>query len=182
MKQAAKIKMAIAQEHGDTVLGHAVFPAPAQLLRVTSVAGLSEEKLARLHGVAEAAIEGKLDADRLRAMPEAQALLDLEQLRGVGPWTAAHILYRGAGVMDALPTGEPRVLHGFAEAYGLKTPTVAALLEKGEAWRPFRMWVCVLFARHLAKVGGWHRPGLAEERSRLSSRPSGSGSSRSRSP
>lgn len=156
MKQAAQIKTAIAREHGDTVLGHPIFPAPAELLKVKRVAGLSDEKLARLHGVAEAAIAGKLDADRLRAMPEAAALLELEQLRGVGPWTAAHILYRGAALTDGLPTVEPRVLQGFADAYGSKTASVEAFVEKARAWRPFRMWVCILFARHLGKIGGWN--------------------------
>jgi DNA-3-methyladenine glycosylase II len=157
INQAAKIKMAIARAHGDEVLGHWVFPAPAQLLRVKAVAGLNDEKLARLHGVAEAAIEGKLDADRLRAMPEARALLELEELRGVGPWTAAHILYRGAAVTDAAPTSEPRVLHGFADAYGKKQATVEEFVRKAEQWRPFRMWVCILLARHLKKIGGWNR-------------------------
>ena len=165
--QAAKIKIAMAAQFGDTVKGHAVFPSPRQLLQVTEVAGLSEEKLARLKGIAVAALDGKLDADRLRAMPEAQALLALEQLRGVGPWTAAHILYRGAALSDALPTSEPRVLHGFADAVGLKKASVQALLERSEGWRPFRMWVCVLLARHLGRIGGWNRPGLAEERSKL---------------
>jgi len=27
--------------------------------------------------------------------------------------------------------------------------------------------VCVLLARHLASVGGWHRPGLVAERAAL---------------
>lgn len=170
IQQAARIKRAMAAQFGDTVKGHAVFPSPKQLLQVTAVAGLSEEKLARLKGVAVAALDGKLDADRLRAMPEAQALIELEALRGVGPWTAEHILYRGAALSDALPTSEPRVLHGFADASGLKKGSVEALVERSEGWRPFRMWVCVLLARHLGRIGGWNRPGLAEERGRLGRR------------
>ena len=170
MKQAAKLKMGLAAEHGDAVTlngrVHPVFPSPKQLLEVASYPGLSEEKLARLKGIAIAALEGKLDPDRLRAMDERTALEELQQLKGVGPWTASHVLYRGAALVDALPTAEPRILHGLAHAYGLKSATVETLEELSEGWRPFRMWVCVLLARHLGKAGGWNKPEYAKERAK----------------
>jgi DNA-3-methyladenine glycosylase II len=88
---AAKLKTAIANAHGDTVelRGEAlrVFPAPSRVLGIADFPGLSREKLARLHAVASAALEGKLDADTLRAMPEEDALASLQTIRGVGPWT-----------------------------------------------------------------------------------------------
>jgi 3-methyladenine DNA glycosylase/8-oxoguanine DNA glycosylase len=93
-------------------------------------------------------------------MPVDLALAEWQQLPGVGPWTASHILFRGAALRDAVPTVEPRPLHGLADAYGIAAPSVEALLEIAEKWRPFRMWICVLLARHLANAGGWHRPGL----------------------
>jgi len=49
-------------------------------------------------------------------MGERDALEELQEIRGVGPWTAGHIFYRGAAPRDALPLGEPRVVHGFAHA------------------------------------------------------------------
>lgn len=168
MRQAAKLKMAIAETHGDAVtLGgrvHHVFPSPAAVARIDGFAGLPAEKLARLKGIARAALDGRLDPDRLAAMSEADALDDLQTLAGVGPWTASHIFYRGAAPHDALPTAEPRVLHGFAEAYGIEAPTIATFAEHAERWRPFRMWVCVLLSRHLNRVGGWRKPELARER------------------
>jgi DNA-3-methyladenine glycosylase II len=169
MAQAARIKMRLGEQYGDVVIlddrKHSVFPSPQQLQRIDEVPGLSKEKLARLQGIGLAAMQGKLDADVLRAMDERDALAALQELPGVGPWTASHILYRGCAVRDALPTAEPRVLHGLAAAYGLKdTPTVDEYLAIGARWKPFRMWVCVLLARHLGRVGGWHKAGLKEER------------------
>jgi 3-methyladenine DNA glycosylase/8-oxoguanine DNA glycosylase len=82
----------------------------------------------------------------------------------VGPWAASHIYFRGAAPADALPTAEPRVLHGLGDAYGIASPSVETFVRIAEGWRPFRMWVCVLLSRHLARVGGWSAPGLAKER------------------
>src|SRR5215472_15722171 len=97
-------------------------------------------------------------------MSERDALADLQSIRGVGPWTASHIFYRGAAPHDGLPTAEPRVLHGLAHAYPLDSPSPEAFVRLAEGWRPFRMWVCVLLSRHLARAGGWHAAGLARER------------------
>ena len=66
--------------------------------------------------------------------------------------------------MDALPSAEPRVLHGFAEAYGTEVPSYEAFTKLANGWRPFRMWVSVLLSRTLAASGGWQKPELARER------------------
>jgi DNA-3-methyladenine glycosylase II len=162
------LKIAIAERYGDSVSlrdrTYAVFPSPEQLLALESVPGLSAEKLDRLRGVAKAALLGKLDAEYLRAMPTSDALAELQTLRGVGPWTAGHILTRGAAPHDVLPLTEPRVLHGLASAYGIASPTDETFARMSEAWRPYRMWVCILLARHLGRAGGWHAPGLRAER------------------
>lgn len=175
IEQAARTKMAIARAHGDAIaLGGAtyhVFPSPSQLVALETVPrGVPEEKALRLRGVALAALEGRLDVDRLRAQTESEALAELQTLRGVGPWAASHIYYRGAAPIDALPTAEPRVLHGLADVYGISSPSVETFVRIAEGWRPFRMWVCVLLSRHLARVGGWQAPGLAKERAAAGAR------------
>jgi 3-methyladenine DNA glycosylase/8-oxoguanine DNA glycosylase len=172
LRAAAKLKLKLCESAGESVelfgRAHVVFPSPTALLALRSFPGLPAVKLERLHGIAGAALAGKLDAERLRVMPVELALAELQQLPGVGPWTASHILFRGAALRDAVPTVEPRLLHGLAHAYGLAAPSVEKLLELAEGWRPFRMWVCVLLARHLANAGGWQRPGLVAERAALS--------------
>jgi DNA-3-methyladenine glycosylase II len=168
---AAKLKLELCRVVGESVelfgRAHPVFPSPRALLALRGFPGLPAVKLERLHGIARAALEGKLEAERLRSMPVDVALAELQQLPGVGPWTASHILFRGAALRDAVPTVEPRLLHGLADAYGISAPSPAVLLRVAEGWKPFRMWVCVLLARHLANVGGWQKPGLAKERAAL---------------
>lgn len=158
-QRAVTLKTAFAHEHGDVVKlagVHHVFPGPQKVLQVASFPGLSDEKLARMHAVARAALEGRLDADRLRAMPEAAALADLEEIRGVGEWTSNHVLKRGAGPPDAPPTTTPAVCALVGELAGLDhTPSGDEVLALAEGWRPFRMWVTVMLARALVDRGGW---------------------------
>lgn len=166
--RAADLKLAMARALGDVVtLGgraHAVFPPPARLASLDRFPGVSDEKIARLRGIGAAALDGCLDADRLRALPEATALGELQRLRGVGPWAASHIYHRGAAPHDGLPTAEPRVLRGYADCVGLEVVDEPAFRRAADAWRPFRAWVSVLLARHLASRGLWRAPGLARER------------------
>lgn len=134
-------------------------PAPEKLLALRSFDGLPAEKLVRLQAVAVAALEGKLDAARLRAMPFADAVAELRTIRGVGPWTAEHVAMRGCGVVDEMPSTEPRVLRGIAETYGLDaTPTQEEALHIAERWRPYRMWISVLMVMRLAGTARWHGP------------------------
>ncbi len=127
---------------GDTTL-HA-FPAPAELMRLDRIPGVSVEKFERLHGVARAALGGALDRERLRAMPVDDALRELQEIRGVGPFSAQGIVMRGAGVVDEL-TDDPVTPQAVQALLGLlEPPAREAVLSMGEAWRPFRMWTLVL--------------------------------------
>ena len=163
MVVAAGIKQRLAIATGTVARGFGQelhpSPAPARLLELRSFEGLLAEKLTRLHAVALAALDGKLDAARIRSMPHAEAVADLRAIRGVGPWTAEHVVMRGCGVVDELPSTEPRVLRGIAEAYGLDaTPTAEEALHIAEGWRPYRMWIAVLAVMNLSHSPRWNGP------------------------
>jgi DNA-3-methyladenine glycosylase II len=171
---AARIKIALAKAHGDRVeldgRIHHVFPAPATLAQLDAFEGLAEHKVARLRGIAAAALAGRLDAERLRAMTPEAALADLQTLHGIGPWGASHIYYRGAAVVDELPIAEPRVLHALALAYGLHEPSIADCQRVALGWRPFRMWVAILLMRELAGTAQWRAPHLRAARAKVATR------------
>ena len=152
IKQAAAIRRKLSEQHGTKVGGLFVMPSPQQLLKLKSFAGISERKLEVIQGIAKAALDGGIDATRLRALPTEFALEQLQQLDGVGPWTAAHMLMRGASAQDALPTTEPRVARAFTLAYDRPESDFAKC---AEAWRPFRMWASIALVRNLARVGEW---------------------------
>ena len=121
------------------------FPTPRRLLDVSAVPGLSEQRLERLHAVARAALEGRLEPARLRALAPDEALTELRTLPGIGPLYAGLVLVRATGAADLLPPDEPRVRAAAARAYGLPTPPEGEAWERlAERWRPFRTWVCLL--------------------------------------
>jgi DNA-3-methyladenine glycosylase II len=148
--QAAGIRDELSAAHGArvTVDGEEIasFPAPEALLALEGIEGLAEEKLRRLHGIAGAALEGRLDRTRLLAMDRDDALAALRELRGIGPFWAEGILLRAVGTTDELTLAE-RLGRGKAAA-AYDAPEVvdddAAYLALAERWRPFRTWVSVL--------------------------------------
>jgi DNA-3-methyladenine glycosylase II len=152
VKQAGALRKKLSAAHGSEVGGLFMLPSPTQLLAVTQFAGIPPQKLEVLHGLARAALDGRLDAERLRALPTETALEQLQQLRGIGPWTANHMLLRGASAQDALPLAEPRVLRAFSLAYQRPDADFARV---AEAWKPFRMWASILLVRNLARQGQW---------------------------
>jgi DNA-3-methyladenine glycosylase II len=147
--QMADVRRRLSEAHGRSfeVAGQtlASLPTPEQLLAVAEWPGLPEVKIRRLHGVAVAAIEGRLDAGRLRAMETDEARTALCRLAGIGPFWADLILIRASGHADLLPSGEPRLNGLLAELYHLPgPPDPDDLIAMGEAWRPLRTWVAVL--------------------------------------
>jgi DNA-3-methyladenine glycosylase II len=150
MTQAAAIKARIAREHGQThhIAGQplSAFPAPDVLRSLDPIPGLNQVKIERLHAIADAALNGQLDAAALRAQPAEQALAALRQLPGIGPFAAELILIRGAGHPDIFPAAEPRVHRAMTGEYGLdpavnQPDRLAAIAEN---WRPYRSWVALL--------------------------------------
>jgi DNA-3-methyladenine glycosylase II len=148
--QAAAVRTRICAAAGamPDVAGEQVpaFPLPAGLLAADSLPGMSQDRVAWLHAVARAALDGQLDPARLAAMEPEEALRDLRGLPGIGPMYATLILLRAAGVSDVLTFGEPRLAGYVAHFYG--TGAAAASPEElariAERWRPFRTWAAVL--------------------------------------
>jgi len=158
-RQAAAIRTGMAREHGQrfSIGGDelAAFPLPSQLLELRTYPGLSDEKVGRLHAVARAAISRTLDAEHLRSFPAATALAELREIRGIGEWSAQHVLLRGAGLADELPMADPLSREAVRRAYRLdELPDDARFTAIAEAWRPYRMWVNVLLRVWLGREGG----------------------------
>ena len=115
-----------------------IFPAPRRLLELAHLDGLPDNKIPRLHGIARAALEGRLDREPLLAQDPNDAFTRLQDLAGIGPFYASLILLRAVGTTDIVPKGEPKLEDAVQARYG------RPVAEVSEGWRPFRTWVAVL--------------------------------------
>ncbi len=149
--QAAGVRAGIGERFGaDFDLAgqtlHA-FPQPEALASAPDdLPGLNATKISRLRGVAQAALAGELDVERLHELGPERAYEDVQRLNGIGPFYAGLMVLRASGFADAmLLTTEPKVLTHTARFYGLEQPpSLERFAELAEAWRPFRTWTTVL--------------------------------------
>jgi DNA-3-methyladenine glycosylase II len=153
VNQAAALHRQIASEYGVAVeIGgrtiHA-FPAPSRLAELAPVQGLADKKVEQLRALGVAAVEGWLNTSRMQAMSHGGAMAHLQQLGGIGPFSAELILMRGVGDPDAFPVSEMRLHRAMAAAYQLaESPELATLQSVAEGWRPYRSWVGLLLRNH----------------------------------
>ena len=145
--QAARIKARLAELAGDDIgvhgSRHRAFPRPERLRELETIDGLPDEKVRRLHGLAEAALDGRLHTERLRSLPTDEALAQLRLLHGVGEFTAQGILLRGCGLVDELP----RDALSDDVLAAMYTDDLARKMTRDEIvarWIPYRMWATVL--------------------------------------
>jgi AraC family transcriptional regulator of adaptative response / DNA-3-methyladenine glycosylase II len=139
---ARKLAGKLVREHGEALTCDAgpglerVFPAPAQVARADSaVLGMPRARARTLRSLASAVLsDGRL------LLPEGELADKIERLRalpGVGEWTAQYIALRALQEPDAFPASDIGLLRAIARS-GEARPTAAALLERAEAWRPWR--------------------------------------------
>ena len=77
----------------------------------------------------------------------------LKALPGIGDWTAQYIAMRALHEPDAFPAADLGLLRAMADQAG-RRPTPAELLERAEAWRPWRAYA----AQHLWTTDAVHQP------------------------
>lgn len=146
--QTRRIRQQMAEAAGAAIAvdgqSFRAFPDPHALLKLDEFPGVASVKIERLHAAARAALDGKLDREHLRSLPENQALQLLRTLPGIGEFFAQAVLMRGAGLVDAV-TDDDLTPRAIQLLYRLKErPTRAQVHKRAQAWRPFRMWAVVL--------------------------------------
>jgi DNA-3-methyladenine glycosylase II len=148
--QARSIRRALSERHGATFelagVSMAAFPSAEALLEIDEpIAGLTNEKHLRLQGIARAELEGRLDVAHLREIGPDAAMDELQELRGIGPFSASLVVLRAVGFTDVLPVEQPMVQRAVEHAYEIADPLSAERFERlAEPWRPFRTWATVL--------------------------------------
>ena len=103
--------------------------------------GVSRQKARYLAEIARREADGGLCREALLGLPDTEAMEVLQEIPGVGRWTAEIALMRGDGRMDLLPAGDVGLQVAAEKLFGLpERPTEEALREKAEAWRGWRSY------------------------------------------
>lgn len=136
----------IVEALGEPVDGLRAFPHPRAIATIEperlAAFGLTRAKCKALIGAAAAALDGRIDAERLRAAPAREAEAALVALPGIGPWTASYLRMRALGDRDAFPALDLGILRALQAL--LQDPRLGASEAQrlAESWRPWRAYAC----------------------------------------
>jgi AraC family transcriptional regulator of adaptative response / DNA-3-methyladenine glycosylase II len=123
------------------------FPLPGQVARSTPARlqsiGLTRARAASLHAIARFIADGRVDLERVRAMPADQAQATLDALPGIGPWTASYVRMRALGDRDAFPAADLGIIKAIRAATGNASLSVPDIERRAEAWRPWRAYAAI---------------------------------------
>ena len=112
-----------------------IYSTPTRKLRS---AGVSPQKIRYLKDLSSRVVKNKLDLDELRGKSEVEIIEALDEVLGVGPWTAHMILIFTLGRLDVLPVDDLGVKKGIMKLYSLrelpKREKIEALARK---WHPY---------------------------------------------
>lgn len=90
-----------------------VFPSPESILQASNQdllsLGLSRQKVTYLKNAADSVKSDAITSARIESLPTDEAVAELLMLSGIGRWSAANILLRGFGRLDAFPMGDTGV-------------------------------------------------------------------------
>jgi DNA-3-methyladenine glycosylase II len=90
-------------------------------------------------GVAEQESTGQFNFDDLETMSDEEARKSLEEMKGIGSWTADCYLMACLGRQDIWPVGDIGLQEGVRRLKDLKErPNVEDMTCLAREWRPFR--------------------------------------------
>lgn len=105
--------------------------------------GLSSQKLRYMRDLCARILDASLRLESLSALPDAEVIAALTQVKGIGRWTAEMFLMFRLQRPDVLPVGDLGIVKAVQRVYGLrKAPTPDRLTRIGEGWRPYRSVAC----------------------------------------
>lgn len=82
--------------------------------------GMSERKAGYIKGIAEAALSGVVDFQKLHTLTDQEIITQLSSLHGVGVWTAEMLLIFSLNRLDVLSFKDLAICRGMMNLYGLK--------------------------------------------------------------
>ena len=115
--------------------------------------GLSRQKAAYAHSLAEAVDSGSLNFRRLRTMADEDVIADLVQIKGIGRWTAEIYLLAVMERPDIWPAADIALMEAARDMLKLsERPTIKEMGPLAEPWRPYRTYAARLLWLHYRHI------------------------------
>ncbi|HJS68584.1 MAG TPA: DNA-3-methyladenine glycosylase [Nitrososphaera sp.] len=143
----AIIYQQLAGSAADAIYGRFVkiygrFPRSPQLLATRDsrlcAAGLSARKIEYLKDLASRVSDGRLKLRLLAEMEDEQVVEQLDQVKGIGRWTAEMFLIFCLGRPDVLPVGDLGLRKAMQKTYSLaELPSPENMRNIAQPWKPY---------------------------------------------
>ncbi len=148
IKVAQIIEVKLAKKFGETLTlngdTYYAYPTP-QSMACASIeeirnCGLSQRKAEYIREAAKLIAEGKLDLEHLKnnKIPE-QIIVELDEIRGIGVWTAELTMLRGMQKLDALPADDFGIRRVISRYYcngkPIKSPEAREIAKSWGKWK-----------------------------------------------
>lgn len=144
IKVARTIEERLAKKFGDKLelngITYHAFPTPQNLIAVSIAdirsCGLSQRKAEYIYGAAKMIVDGKLDLEEMKNNPDVEAIIaELDEIKGIGVWTAELTIFRGMQRLDTLPADDFGIRRAISHYYCSGKPIKAVEARKiAEAW------------------------------------------------
>ncbi len=127
-------------------------PTPRQFLRTTEnrvrSVGISPQKCSYIKDLAQKIENGHVELAKFEKMADDDIVEELDDVRGIGRWTAEMFLMFSLGRTDVWPVDDLGIRHAVMRVYGLKRePDRVTMVQIGEKWRPYRS-IAALYLWH----------------------------------
>ena len=101
-------------------------------------AGVSPQKIRYLKDLTARVLEGQLNLHDLTSKPDDEVIRQLDEVKGIGPWTAHMFLLFTLGRTDVLPVDDLGIQKSIQRVYSLrKRPNAERISEIAESWHPY---------------------------------------------
>jgi DNA-3-methyladenine glycosylase II len=102
-------------------------------------AGLSPQKVSYIRDLCQRIVNGSLDLKRLSNEPDEEVVRQLDDVKGIGRWTAEMFLIFVLGRTDVLPVDDLGLRKAAKRVYRLRSlPSKEKFERLAKTWRPYR--------------------------------------------
>lgn len=140
------------------------YPTPQEYLATSTrklrSAGLSPQKISYIRDLCRRIVAGRLDLARLDGLSDDEIVRELDEVRGVGRWTAEMFLIFALRRANVLPFDDLGIRKGIQKAYRLRSfPSKERMEELRAMWQPYSSIATLYLWRSLSQETPKTKPG-----------------------